>query len=81
MSTASCAWDKKNSKHPLTSGFFLQWERVQSAFIPGSNDSAVVLGIYQFQLRSAVRENDTRVDTLIFAPFPAQCYDVHRLRQ
>lgn len=34
-----------------TNSFCLQWERVQSAFIGWSNDSAV--GIYQLQLQLA----------------------------
>ena len=31
-------------KNPLTSGFCLQWEWIQSVFTPGSNDSAVDTG-------------------------------------
>lgn len=34
--------NSKNQEHPLTFGFWIQCERVQSAFIHGSNDSAVI---------------------------------------
>lgn len=42
--------DRKTHSHPLTSCFCLQWERVRFTVILGSNDSAVVAGIYLLQL-------------------------------
>lgn len=42
--------------NPLTSGFCLKRERGQLAFIPGSNDSAVVMAVYRLRLRLAVTE-------------------------
>lgn len=57
-------------RNPPTPGFYLQL--VQLAFIPGSDDSAVVISApYRPWWKP-----DTRVDTLMFTPFPAQCYDV-----
>ena len=47
---------QKTHLHPLTSGFCLQWERLQSVFTPRSNDSAVDTGFYQLGLRSAQME-------------------------
>ena len=38
---------QKNHQHPVASGFCLQWEWIQSAFTPGSNDSAVDTGFYR----------------------------------
>lgn len=46
----------KNPQLPLTSGFCLHWDRVQLAFILGSNESAVVTGIYRLHSQSAVIE-------------------------
>lgn len=57
--------------HPLPSGFGLQWERLQSAFIPRSNVSVLVKGIFLLPL------HDIWVDMLIFDPFPPQYCDVH----
>lgn len=47
---------QKKHQHSPTSCFCLQWEKVQSVFITSSNDSAVVMNIYQVQLWSAVME-------------------------
>lgn len=44
-------------KNPWTpTNIWLLSERVQSAFIPGSNETAVLTGIYWLQLRLAVME-------------------------
>ena len=40
---------QKTHKHQLTTGFCLQWEWLQWAFIPKSNNSAVVLVIHELQ--------------------------------
>ena len=36
-------------KNPLTSDFWLQWELIESAFTPRSNDSADVTGFYRLR--------------------------------
>lgn len=52
----------------LTSGFFLQWERVQSTFFPRSNDTGVT-GIYRLQLWLAVMETWHLGGPANFCPF------------
>lgn len=59
----------KKNWHPLTSGFWLQCDIVQSAFFPGSNYSAVVTGINWLQLRSAGIQTQHLGDQTIFYPF------------
>lgn len=59
---------KKTHQQQLTTGYCLQYECVGSR----SNDSAVVLGIYQLQLQSAVlKTHFAWVNTHTFAPFQA----------
>ena len=46
MRRSSFPIGQKTRLHPLTSSFCLQCERLQSALIPGTNDSAGVTGIH-----------------------------------
>lgn len=40
----------ENPQQPLTSGFCIEWEGLQLAFTPGSNDSALVTCSYRLHL-------------------------------
>lgn len=69
-------WTKKpTNTHSHLAFVFCQWERVQSAFTPRSDDSAVVRGMLLAHPLWFWWKHDTRVDPQVFTLFPAQRYD------
>lgn len=69
-------WTKKpTNTHSHLAFVFCQWERVQSAFTPRSDDSAVVRGMLLAPPLWFWWKHDTRVDPQVFTLFPAQRYD------
>lgn len=64
--------EKQKHLHPLTSGFCRQWESVKSSFIHGSDNSAVVTGVYLLQLQSAVMVRWHLANFCLFFPTHAE---------
>ena len=71
----------KHNRHPLTFGFCLQCECVQSVFSPLLSDSSEVTGVYWLQLQSAVMKAQHQGVCANFGPLSSATFWYVLLRQ